>query len=62
MGRPGTTCTTTYCSGLPVVSDTALLSSARQVLSSLMASADTLVSIRRLGIVECLERSDLLWK
>merc|ERR1719192_3165269 len=50
MGRPGTTWTTTYCSGFPVVSDTALLSSARQMLRSFMASADTLVSIRRLGI------------
>merc|ERR1719219_3127664 len=60
MGSPGTTWTTTYCSGLPVVSDTALLSSARQLFSSLMASDDTLVSIRRLGIAEWLGRYDLL--
>ena len=53
IGRPGMICTMTYSSGFPVLSDTALLSSARQVLSSLMVSADTFVSIRRLGIAEC---------
>merc|ERR1719189_2522329 len=56
MGRPGTTWTATYCSGFPVVSDTALLSSARQVFSSLMASAETLVSIRRFGMAGYTDR------
>merc|ERR1719215_1517134 len=54
MGRPGTIWIMMYCSGFPVDSDTALLSSARQVFRSLMLSYETFVSILRFGIFRLL--------